>query len=636
MQSLGLQKPGASPDLQCCLENLQFDPQVYAGLETVRDARSLGRHCQVELDLALGPLGTGCPTFNSLSEFLCQRLHQLGFSVLPGALIQDSIGRFSVLACGFGELLLRVQRAWCTVVAARVSHRASFRGFDQVDITHTRAAYHALVGFDQGVLRKFLHGANFTNEHAKHWSDTHDDKCALCGQLDSAWHRLWECGNSAPLRQSIPEDILAQVVAAPLVVSVHGWTMRSSYESRWLRYLDAIPRDFPLPVRAPPCQILDLFTDGSCLYPQDPACRLAAFSVIHAAPFCLDYAPASFKPLVAQPLAGVIQSAYRAELQAIVAALTIACHFGTWVRIWSDSASAIAVFQKHVVDLVPINLNSRHVDLVSEMGRLANELGPQKIALLKVPAHADKAHFGSEFEHWLIDGNAAADCAAVSANQPCDHVNEIFDNRHLATVVRAHMVAVGRLWAENQPSSNDPVNRLVLREPRPARQLPDLRWNSADPIALQKPSFTRVFGAELAADVGVWISSIRDCHAPLRWISWIHLFISFLRRHGPIAVSKRDGQWCVERGEVAGLANHCRFSLRAKWFRLMVQHFFRDANIDFVTATTKPFSQWICCFRGVLAFQICSFEFDFVENVLQQQLGEPAVGSGKKLELLRG
>jgi len=40
-----------------------------------------------------------------------------------------------------------------------------------------------------------------------------------------------------------------------------------------------------------------------------------------AAPVQFDYDPSGFKPLIAQPLAGVLESAYRAELQAIVVAL---------------------------------------------------------------------------------------------------------------------------------------------------------------------------------------------------------------------------------------------------------------------------------------------------------------------------
>ena len=645
MQALGIQKPGSSPDLQCCLERFTVDPQVYAALETVRDARSLGCHSKLALDLDQGPLSPERPTFNSLSEILCQRLHQLGFQVCPEAHLQDDIGQFRFLACGFGEFLFRCQRAWIPVVAARVSHRGSFADFCQVDVRHTRHEYLLASGFDQGVLRKFLNGASFTNAHAYRWSETGSDKCLLCGEVDSSWHRLWECAASSDLRGSLPDGFMDLVRSAPRVVSVHGWTLQSPSAVQWLRYLDGLPREPPLPVTPPPGKILDLFTDGSCLFPTDPACRVAAYSVVHAAPFALDYKPC-FRPIVAQPLSGVLQSAFRAELQAIVVALKITLKFGVWVRIWSDSASVISLYQKHVLDRAPVNFNCKHSDLLQELVGLAADIGHHKIAILKVPAHENKAQYETELEHWLLDGNAAADHAARWANQaraPATwqlwnaHVQSLYENRQLGSLVRRHMINVGRLWKDS-PGGAPPRNLdpLVLGAPRPARVQPALRWISDDPVALCQPGFERLFDSALASDVQRWISSIRAPEAPLQWISFIHLFISFQRRCGPIAISKTDGQWQIQRGEVARLANHAKFTLRAKWFRLMLQQYLRDSRVEFVTATTRPHSSWICCFKGALGFQFCPEEFHFVEGILCQQLGSPATGSGKSLEGLRG
>ena len=646
MLALHLQKPGASPDLQCCLERLAVDPQVYAVLETVRDARSLGCHSKIALDLDQGPLCTDRPTFNSLSEILCQRLHQVGFQVCPNATVTDTIGTFPFLTCGFGEFVMRCQLSWVLVVASRVAHRASFAGFDQVDLKHTRQDYLASSGFDQGVLRKFLGGASFTNAHAYRWSETGSDRCLLCGQADSSWHRLWECPASGGLRQTLPAGFLDSVRAAPLVVSVHGWTLRSKFASQWLSYLDELPRDPVLPVMPPPGNILGLFTDGSCLFPTDPDCRVAAYSVVHASTFHLDYDQSCFRPLVAQPLAGVIQSAFRAELQAVVVALRIALRFRVWVRIWTDSGSTIALYQKHVLDRVPVNFNSKHSDLLTELVQLAADVGVEKIALLKVPAHEDKALFESELEHWLLDGNAAADHAARWVNQTRTplvwkrweaHVQELFQNRQLGTLVRRHMVNVGRLWKDS-PGLNGgrAAEPLHLGPPRPARVQPALRWNSAEPLSLCRPAFARLFSPALADDVQRWISSIRDVHAPLQWISFIHLFISFQRRSGPIDIAKIGGQWQIQRGEVARLGNHSKFTVRAKWFRLMLQQFLKDCQVEFTTATIRPHSSWVCCFRGSIGFQFCSQEFQFVEGIIGQQLGMPATGSGKSLEGLRG
>ena len=298
MQALGQQKPGANPDVQCCLEGHAFDPQAYAILETIRDARSLGSHGLVTLDLQMGPLSAELPTYNSLSEILCQRLHQAGFQVLPCGQIQDALGKFSFLDCGFGELVVRFQHSWTSVVASKLVHRSTFAGFSRVDVAATRLDYQSFDGFDQGALRKFLHGALITNDHAQHWSDAGASACLQCGCVDSVYHRLWECSGSAALRAQLPEEFHQLLPTLPAVVSQHGWTMQSSLWEPWLRYLADLPIDFPVPSTPPPGSILDLFTDGSCLYPDNPWCRVAAFSVIHASPFCLDFDAHCFRPLI--------------------------------------------------------------------------------------------------------------------------------------------------------------------------------------------------------------------------------------------------------------------------------------------------------------------------------------------------
>ena len=78
----------------------------------------------------------------------------------------------------------------------------------------------------------------------------------------------------------------------------------------------------------PVCPIMDLFTDGSCLYPSDPDIRMAAYSVIASQSFSLDFDSTWFTSLVAQVLPGLIQTTARAELMAVVTALQFAVQYG--------------------------------------------------------------------------------------------------------------------------------------------------------------------------------------------------------------------------------------------------------------------------------------------------------------------
>jgi hypothetical protein len=77
---------------------------------------------------------------------------------------------------------------------------------------------------------------------------------------------------------------------------------------------------------------------------------MASWSVILARPYALDFDPQDFFAVAAQPLAGLLRSAYRAELFAIVTAMRFALVHRRTLRIWTDCQSAIDAFSSHVRD----------------------------------------------------------------------------------------------------------------------------------------------------------------------------------------------------------------------------------------------------------------------------------------------
>ena len=239
--------------------------------------------------------------------------------------------------------------------------------------------------------------------------------------------------------------------------------------------------------------------------------------------------------------------------------------------------------------------------------RLTQELGSEKVALLKVPAHQSSELFPSDLDKWLITGNGAADSAANAANHSRGpafwglweaHSRQVYENQWIARIVRRHIVAVGRLWSVSQPGVRPSVP-AAHGIPKPAKNMPKLEWEAPDGLALHGT----------------------------HWFQWFA---------GPIAIAKRNGTWEVARGEAARLSNHVKVSVRTKWFRLMLQQFLRDARVCYVTCTTRPFSNWVCCHRGSIGFQLKEDVFQSVEGFLQGQLGSPATGSGKLLERVRG
>lgn len=350
MQALRVQKPGANPELQCSLEGDTFDPMLFAAVDTVRDARSLRDAQSVAADLKTALFDVEEPQHNSLSEILGQRLHKIGFEVTADASVMDALGTLDFLRCPLQEFVMRAQWTWTQVLASRIKHRKSFRGFECVDLPATRNTYQAFPPYEQGILRKHLHGATFTNEHVHHWSETGSAVCAHCGNLDSAFHRLWTCPYSAQLRDAIPVEVQMEIDTLPRVATEHGWILRSPLDLEWFRYLTDLPHQPSFHVPVLPGPILDLFTDGSCLFPRESAYRVASWAVVLAPPFGLHVQRSEYQPIAAQPLPGLLQTAYRAELTAVLAAIRFAILTNTCVRIWTDCQSVIRAFQKHVRD----------------------------------------------------------------------------------------------------------------------------------------------------------------------------------------------------------------------------------------------------------------------------------------------
>ena len=643
MQALKLQKPGANPELQCSLEGDLFDPLLYAAAETVRDARSLrdAQHVAVDLNLAL--FSDGKPAFNTLSEIVGQRLHKIGFEVQQDAQVRDSLGCFNLLSCPLAEFVMRAQWTWTKVLACKVKHRRSFLGFEHVDLISTRRAYKKYNPFDQGILRKYLHGAALANDQAQHWSHDGSQQCQQCGSLDSVRHRLWECPSTQPLREEIPEQVRIGLTLLPEVSLLHGWTLRSPLAEAWNKYLVDLPSQASFAVDFSPGGILDLFTDGSCLYPTVPELRMASWAVVRAPPFSLDFDKSQFVPIAAQPLHGLLQSAYRAELFAVCVArdFTIQCH--ACARVWSDCQSVLDAFQRYVKDNEAVKPNGLHSDLLLRLQDLAKQLGPHRLAMMKVPAHQQRSDAETDLESWLLDGNSVADTAVGVANQtrpPAtwafwnSYAEQLADNSH-ASWIRSHMLKVSKLWNHVVPPNVMPAPK-PHKPVRHGRQHPEPAWDSSQGLSLRRPTFVRQFGSELASDVYSWLNRSRDPQQSPRYVSFIQLFLSFQRLHGPWHIAKVDGKWMAEKGHLASLANHCKLSVRVKHFRLMVQQYLKDAGVKYTCCTVRPRSDWILCFKGSIGFQSCDEEHKVIEGILATKLLAPATGDGASLESLRG
>ena len=209
MTALRFSKPGANPMIQCLLDGFDIDPQVYSIWRTILDFRVLGgadSHQVLSLDL-VGREGVSAAQA-TISEVLCQRVHQLGWTYVGQGQVCDEVGTFSLLSDDLLSVKHRLSWAWLKVVAEHVAPRMDFHHFDCVHVDATRNGIRKYPLADQGALRAVLNGTTFTNRHAYHWSDDGSLGCPECGQDDSLHHKYWLCPFVQDLIQKVSPEVI--------------------------------------------------------------------------------------------------------------------------------------------------------------------------------------------------------------------------------------------------------------------------------------------------------------------------------------------------------------------------------------------------------------------------------------------
>ncbi len=641
LRSFCLSKPGASPLLQFCVEKDGTDPQQWIISDTIRSFREAGFVDRSSVAFETVVDGSARYTPGALHEVLYQRLQQLGWSVVQGTVVSDPFGSFDLLAVDWGSLTLRIHWAWTLVVARKVSHRTSFAAFHQVDRLATRMGLQSFADYDQGILRRHLNGSSIVNATTCKWTSSGSDRCIFCGEHDTLQHRLWECPESQSLREGLEATTRQVAHLLPDVCRLHGWTLGSPLSSVWRSYLVSIPADIPCAIGIPPCDVIvDVFTDGSCLWPTEPDYRLAAFSVVLAPALAIDNPPGTFQVLAASHLHGLLQTAYRAELMAVLTALTYAVKFGWYVRIWSDCLSVISRFRQFTVGTRTLKPSTLHADLWAQVLQVVEEIGLQRIQIVKVPAHEDVQAAMTSFEQWIFQGNDLADYAAkqVNLDRPpavwkCweQHVHAVHVNRLLGQSIRKHIVCTAHKWTSS-------IGAVEVTLPEKSgygtgARLPHLQWPLTTPLQLKGKRFAQLFGAQFATEMTEWFNGIWSNVFPVRWVSYLQLYIIFQKQRGEAGVAKIGGKWI--RFEAHEAATPEQFNTRqlAKWFRLMLQQLLKDGRCKYVSATTRPWSSWLACHLGCLGLPLLPELQLSSEEWLAMQLDRPARGQGSAISI---
>lgn len=244
----------------------------------------------------------------------------------------------------------------------------------------------------------------------------------------------------------------------------------------------------------------------------------------------------------------LIQTAFRAELTAFVAALQYGAMTTRPIRIWTDCLGVLRKFNSLVLGHGKIRTNSANADLWFRLVDLVEHIGIDRISVFKVAAHRTLPANASWHERWIHYHNAAVDFAAKGAN--FDRPKSVWTLweqlvlqttglQKICSAMMAYHLQVGQLWS----SLAQPPKILRPPQPRRAKLGPRMEFR-CDPTVDGPLGVTRrILGDDHARRLWSWWVDFIDIEqAPVQWVSFAQMYIHFqlTKRHlGAVRVGKR-------------------------------------------------------------------------------------------------
>ena len=387
---------------------MEADPEFYQLWSVLRDARRLlrkdGRLLELWSCFMSNYDGT---SFHGPFSKLLQVCTQIGWRVADPPVLLDHGGfRRDLLRTPAALLRRLAEQAWLNHVARQHQHRATMVGLNSLDRTLATLDFGRLSALDLGRVAAIQSGAFLFGQHHAKFDMSKSGLCSVCHVPDTVEHRICHCSQYAAAR-SEHAWVVDLWPALPLCMSHHLLPPRNPFLSDVAAHLHALPDStasfHSLHVTS---GRQNLFSDGSCLWPDIPELALASWGLVSAS---------SGKVLGCGHVCGELQTTPRAELTAAIAAVKWANCTRRQVTLWCDA--------KHVVDGLHYLLmggdspgTQDNHDLWEELQALLTELQPDFFWVKHVPSHLDARRCDSPLEEWIAQHNQHADRVAGLAN----------------------------------------------------------------------------------------------------------------------------------------------------------------------------------------------------------------------------
>lgn len=265
---------------------------------------------------------------------LLSRLQYAGWAWVRNTQFRDHDGLvIDLLHCSVQELKSRLVEAWHKHVMGCSQNRKTFAGAAFMSPGLTTLNLRKMEPEQQALLRAALNGTFYTADRLEHRNGNQSTKCRFCNAEDSQTHRHWLCPYFQQCRQHLTEEQVTAVLELPAVVANHGWIpeppsllvfrtqcMQISDETRHVVWPQNLEEE------------LHFFTDGSCLAPTSSTGRLASWGIVLGS-----ISGDKFEPVGNGLVPGWTQTAARAEIYAVIAALEVVARVPRPFYLWVDN-----------------------------------------------------------------------------------------------------------------------------------------------------------------------------------------------------------------------------------------------------------------------------------------------------------
>ena len=602
LRGLKADRVGANPVAHLASNSIWSDPEAWSILQAFRETREVGG--QDAMTTMLQFVGAQCDVAppNGPAAILAARGARLGWKLCSDGCFLDRFGKFSVFSLHWDALVARIKWAWPHVLSVELAHRWTFEGIQNASFDETSKMLAKYSPQDQVLIRCALDGTLYQDAGKQKEARGHDSSCVFCGQRDSAWHRNWECPHFQTCRDSFPWGHLVHEL--PKAQTCHGWPLLTPAWFALQHWFCAIPVFRPVFQWPKIVGRVNLFTDGTCAFPKEPSLRFSSWSLTCA---IADASALEHRVLACAHTTGQHQTAFRAELEAVVVAIETIKDTGIQARIWCDCLSVVRGVQK-LQNGGCVKPNRSHSDLWNRIATVLDELESEQLQMVKVVSHAMVGLATDEVEVWAFWQNRLADEAANSFNfkrsaefwQLWEKAKTaLFAGRKLHADIMQVILRVARHGHTLRPPANVPQPPVVVVPEKEEQQLKGCRikWGFTGKLVKLYKYANIVSVHEWWLGVGVPALQSR---VALQWVSGVHLFLDFFFSTGSQGViSPVHGKWFTDISQVPDL--QLGAGKRAAMFVRLWTAYIKSNGMVVGHKLAKPTSSalqyWCMCWR---------------------------------------